>query len=296
MSTLVSVRDLHKNYGSTTALAGISFEVEKGQRFGLVGADGAGKSTCLRILAGLEQAPGEVQWAKRELQLGWMPQKFSLYGDLSVLENLDFYGQVYGLGKSERLRRAEELLHFVHLWEFKQRRAAALSGGMKQKLALSCALIHQPQVLLLDEPTVGVDPVSRQDFAALLQELRTQGMTVVMSTPYMDEGAACDQVALFHQGRILMQGPPQKLCQDLPMQLWEISFAHSTHFSMQSPLPPGIDLIYPAAGQLRCFTTKDLSLSEVKKTLEDFFPSMQMLQPCAVELEDLLIWTLGGKS
>lgn len=298
----VWVQDLHKSFGDVHALRGIRFSVPQGQRFGIVGADGAGKSTCLRILASLESADsGHVQVLGLDphkeskilrSKLGWMPQKFSLYGDLSVWENLDFYGQIYGLAKQRRKERAFELLRFVHLDEFSGRRASKLSGGMKQKLALACALLHQPELLILDEPTVGVDPVSRQDFRLLLDELRSKGLSVLMSTPYMDEGEACDQVALFHEGQILALGKPAELGQGLPSQLWELQFAQSKHYSMTEHAPAPFNFIYPGGGQLRGFSALGLDPSLVRSSAQNAFPDLIDCIPIACGLEDLLIWHL----
>jgi ABC-2 type transport system ATP-binding protein len=212
----VEVRDLRKAFGREEALAGLSFRVERGQVFGLVGPDGAGKTTVLRILAGLlPPDSGTVRVlgldaatngeAVKE-RLGYMSQRFGLYGDLTVEENVAFYADLYGVGREERREREVELYRFSGLEPFRKRRAAALSGGMKQKLGLCCALIHTPELLLLDEPTNGVDPVSRRDFWKILHRLLERGVTIVVSTAYLDEAERCHRVGLLHRGRLLAEG------------------------------------------------------------------------------------------
>ena len=211
MSSAVVVNALTKRYGSVVALDAISFEVSDGELFGLVGPDGAGKTTLFRILTtlllpdsgsatvlGLDVAAD--LWAIRS-RVGYMPGTFSLYPDLSVRENLDFFASVFGT----TVDKGYELIAPIYrqLEPFRDRRADALSGGMKQKLALSCALVHRPDILLLDEPTTGVDAVSRREFWDQLRALASSGLTIVVSTPYMDEALRCDRVALIHAGRLL---------------------------------------------------------------------------------------------
>jgi ABC-2 type transport system ATP-binding protein len=223
MPTIVA-HQLERRFGATRALAGLSFAVERGELFGLVGADGAGKTTTIRVLAGLivldgghaevaghDAASGDA--ALRE-SLGLVPQQASLYPDLSVAENLRFFARLFCLSKAEFRERSNRLLAITRLGPFVGRRAEALSGGMYKKLALACALLHRPEVLLLDEPTVGVDPVSRRELWALLHDFVHDGMTVVLSTPYMDEAERCHRVALVHQGRLLLEGEPSALLAD----------------------------------------------------------------------------------
>ncbi len=219
----LEARDLHKRFGATQALAGLRFSVRAGELYGLVGPDGAGKTTAIRALAGLiDLDAGEVRVlgvdprrggaAVRE-SLGLMPQQYSLYRDLSVAENLRFFSRLYVLPRPVFRERSERLLAITRLERFLDRRADALSGGMYKKLALACALLHQPKVLLLDEPTNGVDPVSRRELWALLHEFVEGGMTVLVSTPYMDEAERCDRVGLVHRGRLLLEGEPRALMQ-----------------------------------------------------------------------------------
>jgi ABC-2 type transport system ATP-binding protein len=219
----LEARDLRRRFGDVAALAGLSFAVRPGELYGLVGPDGAGKTTAIRALAGLlDLDAGEARVrgldplrggrAVREA-LGLMPQAFSLYRDLTVMENLRFFGLVYCLSRSAFRERTGRLLALTRLGPFGDRRADALSGGMYKKLALACALLHQPEVLVLDEPTNGVDPVSRRELWALLHEFVHGGMAVLVSTPYMDEAERCDRVGLIHRGGLLLEGGPRELIQ-----------------------------------------------------------------------------------
>ena len=212
----VRVENVKKSYGPTVALSSVTLSAAAGEMFGLIGPDGAGKTTLMRILASLIGADEGEAWILgrsvrteaprvREI-IGYMPQHFSLYPDLSVAENMRFFADLFDVPAAERKRRTEELLDFSRLGAFVKRRAGALSGGMKQKLALSCALIHTPEVLLLDEPTTGVDPVSRRDFWDMLERLRSRGTTIVVSTPYMNEASLCQHLVFIHKGRILAAG------------------------------------------------------------------------------------------
>jgi ABC-2 type transport system ATP-binding protein len=217
----LEARGLVKRFGETVALAGLSFAVRRGELYGLVGPDGAGKTTAIRALAGLVlQDEGEALVLGRDPRrggtalresLGMMPQQYSLYRDLSVAENLRFFGRIYGLRRAAYRERSLRLLELTRLAPFLDRRAEQLSGGMYKKLALACALLHEPQVLILDEPTNGVDPVSRRELWALLHEFVGSGMTVLLSTPYMDEAERCTRVGLMDLGRLVIEGEPREL-------------------------------------------------------------------------------------
>ena len=212
----IRVEKITKSHGDTIALSSVSFSVEPGEMFGLIGPDGAGKTTLMRILVSLIDPDGGEAWvlgfpvrsgaARMQEAIGYMPQHFSLYSDLTVGENIRFFADLFGVSKEARVARTEELLDFSRLGPFVKRRAGALSGGMKQKLALSCALVHTPRVLVLDEPTTGVDPVSRRDFWDMLEKLRAQGVTIVVSTPYMNEASLCGHMVFIHKGTILASG------------------------------------------------------------------------------------------
>ena len=215
----LSARGLVRRFGPVTALDGLSFEVEEGELYGLVGPDGAGKTTAIRALAGLVRIDGgearvlgvDPAGGRVRERLGLMPQQYSLYRDLSVAENLRFFSRLYVLPRDVYRERKARLLDITRLGPFVDRRADALSGGMYKKLALACALLHEPEVLLLDEPTNGVDPVSRRELWALLHEFVHGGMTVLVSTPYMDEAERCHRVGLVHRGRLLLEGDPREL-------------------------------------------------------------------------------------
>ncbi len=208
---MISLQGISKIFGAITALDNISFEINKGEIFGLIGPDGSGKSTLLRILATLlRPSAGHAKIGKYDVEvdykairkiIGYMPGQFSLYPDLSVEENLNFFAHIFGTRLEENYFLLRDI--FTYLEPFRKRRASHLSGGMKQKLALSCALIHRPTILLLDEPTTGIDPVSRAEFLMLLKNLKKHEITILISTPYMDEASACDRIALFKNGKLL---------------------------------------------------------------------------------------------
>jgi len=218
---VVEARNLRMSFGSTLAVDGVNLSVGPGQAYGLVGPDGAGKTTTMRLLVGVLRAgSGEVRILGQDLRragasalahVGYLAQRFSLYEELTVQENLDFFGTVRSVRGAEMAARSAELLRFVGLTGFERRLAGQLSGGMKQKLGLACALVHSPRLLLLDEPTTGVDPVTRQDFWQLIIRLLAEGVAVVVSTPYMDEAARCNRLGFMHHGHILMQGSPREL-------------------------------------------------------------------------------------
>jgi ABC-2 type transport system ATP-binding protein len=221
LSIEIEVHRLRKSFDKLVAVSDLSFTAPAGQIFGLVGPDGAGKSTTIRMLAGiLPPDAGEIQVAGCDVVaepeavksvISYMPQRFGLYEDLTVDENIRFYADLFGVGRRQRERRAEELLKACAMNEFRRRLAGKLSGGMKQKLGLVCALIHTPRVLLLDEPTTGVDPVSRREFWAMLYALLDQGVTILVSTSYLDEAERCHRLALLYQGRLLSCDRPEHL-------------------------------------------------------------------------------------
>jgi drug efflux transport system ATP-binding protein len=230
---LLETEGLVKDYGSTRALDGLDLQVRSGEIVGLVGPDGAGKTTTMRLLCGaLSPTQGRVRVAGFELpqeaekarqHIGYLSQRFSLYGDLTVAENLDFFGEVFDVPDEERHRRSKELLHFAGLEAFADRPAIALSGGMQKKLGLATALVHRPQVLLLDEPTGGVDPVARQEFWMLLVGLLRGGSAVLVSTPYMDEAMRFNRVVFMDKGKALMNGKPRELLQILDGRVLELA-------------------------------------------------------------------------
>ncbi len=226
----LTITNISKSYNGNKALQNISFEVNDGEIFGLIGPDGAGKTTLFRILTTLLIADeGNAMVAGLDVvsdykairqSVGYMPGKFSLYQDLTVEENLKFFATIFGTTIEENYDLIKEI--YIQIEPFKKRRAGKLSGGMKQKLALSCALIHKPKVLFLDEPTTGVDPVSRKEFWEMLKRLQLKGITILVSTPYMDEASLCDRIALIQQGSILEIDTPESIVKRYPKTIYNI--------------------------------------------------------------------------
>lgn len=297
----IEAEDIHKTYNGTGALHGVSIAVRRGELFGLIGPDGAGKTSLIRIMATLllpdsgrvavEGLDVVRDYARIRRIIGYMPGKFSLYEDLSVEENLHFFARLFGSNIQENYPLIRDI--YTQIEPFRKRRAGKLSGGMKQKLALCCALIHRPAVLLLDEPTTGVDPVSRKEFWDMLDHLKSQGMTILVSTPYMDEAARCDRVALMHQGHILQSASPgeiiaawdrpllavrgsspHRLLQDLRRQPWAhtvYSFGHSLHLTLNQVMDPAeIVRILNALGH------GDTEVMGIAPSIEDCF--MELIQ------------------
>lgn len=230
MKRVLKLENLSKRYGKLIAVNNISLSVGMGEMFGLVGPDGAGKTTTIRILCGLlkhdsgsvEVLGSDLKKKKKEIQnqIGYLSQKFSLYGDLSVDENIEFFADIHNIAEFDR--RRNELLKFTRLIPFRDRFAENLSGGMKQKLALACSLIHKPKILFLDEPTTGVDPVSRRDFWKILSDLKREGITIFMTTPYLDEAERCNRVAMMNKGEIIALNTPQHIKESINKQAIEI--------------------------------------------------------------------------
>jgi len=226
----VSANTLNKSYDGVKALKSLSFEVEHGEIYGIIGPDGAGKTTLFRILATLMLADGGTaaidgldvakEYKRVRGRIGYMPGRFSLYQDLTIEENLNFFATMFHTTIEENYQLIKDI--YKQIEPFKKRRAGKLSGGMKQKLALSCALIHKPSVLLLDEPTTGVDPVSRLEFWEMLKKLKEQGIAILVSTPYMDEAALCDKIALISNGEFMRTDTPQNIIASYPEILWSV--------------------------------------------------------------------------
>lgn len=290
----IAADGLVRDYGSVHAVRGIDLSVAPGELYGLVGPDGAGKSTTISCIAGLmHPTRGQVQvlgedpmarGSRAREQLGLMPQQYSLYGDLSIAENLQFFGRLFGIKKSEFRARTQRLLEITRLSRFTERRADALSGGMYKKLALCCALLHRPSVLLMDEPTNGVDPVSRRELWELIYELTGEGMAVLVSTPYMDEAARCHRVGLLHEGQIIAEGAPGALAQALEHEVYELLGGErerlysqlSQHSSVVAASPAGARLrvvVEPGAGAALQPEVQALgaSMQRVSPSFEDLF-------------------------
>jgi ABC-2 type transport system ATP-binding protein len=228
----IQTKNLTKAFGAIVAVDHLELSVNRGEIFGLVGPDGSGKTTIMRMFSGiLPPTEGEAwildysitkQAEPLKEKIGYMAQRFALYGDLTVMENIHFYADLYDVPKKDRPGRIARLLSFSNLSPFQGRLAQNLSGGMKQKLGLACALVHTPEILFLDEPTNGVDPVSRRDFWNILYDLLREGVTIFISTAYLDEAERCHRIALMHQGKLLSVGTPDEIKKLLPGELWEI--------------------------------------------------------------------------
>jgi len=230
MKSFIKISDLFKTYDKVEAVRGVTMDVSKGEMFGLVGPDGAGKTTCIRIMCGLlgfdsglvEMMGENISTHKKHIQqsIGYLSQKYSMYGDLSIDENIEFFAEIHNV--RDYKDRRNELLEFTRLINFRDRLADQLSGGMKQKLALACALIHKPKILFLDEPTTGVDPVSRRDFWKILSGLLKDGITIVMTTPYLDEAERCNRVAMMNKGKLIALDTPANIKAEITEDIIEI--------------------------------------------------------------------------
>lgn len=287
----VVVENLSKSYGKVKALQNISFEVDKGEIYGIIAPDGAGKTTLFRILTTLLLADSGsasvcgcdvVRDYKKIRQIcGYMPGRFSLYGDLSVKENLSFFASLFNTTIAENYHLVEDI--YKQIEPFKNRRASALSGGMKQKLALCCALIHRPEILFLDEPTTGVDPVSRAEFWDMLSRLRAEGITIIVSTPYMDEAARCSRIALMQSGRILQENTPQGIIDSYSKELYSIKGENMYSLLKAIREWQGTDSCY-AFGDSHHLTLKagydiaalsiDAKIKKIQPTIEDCFMTL----------------------
>src|SRR6202047_2673509 len=260
---IVAAQGLTRRFGPLTAVNQLDLEVEQGEIFALVGPDGAGKTTTMRLLCGLmDPTEGKAIVAGHDVskepdavkdQIGYMAQRFGLYGDLTVNENMAFYGDLFGILGREREELAGRLLQMTRMEPFRKRQAAKLSGGMKQKLALMCTLLHHPEVLFLDEPTNGVDPVSRRDFWAILYQLVRDGLTVFVTTAYLDEAERCNRVGLMNQGRMIRCESPKALKQSLEEKCYEVESADQRAARAFLQTQPGVLTVEPYGAKLHLF-------------------------------------------
>lgn len=287
---MISINNISKTYAGKQpvhALDNINLQIEKGELFGLIGPDGAGKTSLFRILTTLLLADEgtatvdstDVVNGFREIRnrIGYMPGRFSLYQDMTIEENLNFFADVFNTSIEANYDLIKDI--YVQIEPFKKRRAGKLSGGMKQKLALCCALIHKPNVLFLDEPTTGVDPVSRKEFWDMLKKLKKQNITIMVSTPYMDEASMCDRIALIQTGKILSVNTPQQIVTDYPHKLYAAKAKDNYHLLEQLKNQRNISLCYISGEYLHVIfdgnDTKidfpDYELKEIEPTIEDCF-------------------------
>ncbi len=291
----ITVSNISKSYKEVKALQNISFEVKPNEIFGLIGPDGAGKTTLFRILTTLLIAnEGEATVAGFDVlndfkeirkHVGYMPGRFSLYQDLTVEENLNFFATIFGTTIEENYELIKEI--YVQIEPFKDRRAGKLSGGMKQKLALSCALIHKPKVLFLDEPTTGVDPVSRKEFWEMLKRLQKKEITILVSTPYMDEAALCDRIALIQDGRILQIDTPESIVKQYPKTIYNVSANNMYQLINMLKAYQHQHSVYPF-GEFVHYTDKreDFNPKDLKQYLEEQKLSNISIEKTHATIED----------
>ena len=293
--SIIEINNLSKSYGKTKALDNVSFNVERGELFGLIGPDGAGKTTLFRLLTTLlTPDEGSATVDGRDIvkdylnirsQVGYMPGRFSLYPDLTVEENLEFFAALFGVTVKESYDLIAPIYRQIE--PFRKRRAGKLSGGMKQKLALSCALIHRPNVLFLDEPTTGVDAVSRREFWDMLSQLKTQGITILVSTPYMDEASRCDRIALCNEGHILGVNTPQNFVHDFNEMLYGIRAKDMFSLLQRARSIEGVAACYPFGEYHHLIANDNFKFSIFTSQLSD----LEGLEICTQEpsIEDVFI-------
>jgi ABC-2 type transport system ATP-binding protein len=299
MSFAVELKDVHKSFttGKTVvnALKEISFQVNRGESFGLIGPDGAGKTTLFRILTTLMLADKGDAWVDgfevvkdyKEIRkrVGYMPGRFSLYQDLTVEENLSFFATLFNTSLEENYDLVKSI--YQQIEPFKKRRAGALSGGMKQKLALSCALIHKPSVLFLDEPTTGVDAVSRKEFWELLRQLQEKGITIIVSTPYMDEASLCDRVALMQEGRIMEINSPKGITESFKKPLWAVRSSQMYQLMLDLRKSEEIETCYPFGQYHHIVFKNDINTTEEAKQVMQNLPEKDIeVQRILATIED----------
>jgi ABC-2 type transport system ATP-binding protein len=295
----VEAKGLSRYFGDLAAVAGIDLAVESGEIFGIVGPDGAGKTTTLRLLVGLiEPTDGAVAVIGQDVRthgaevrdrIGYMPQVFGQYVDLTVQENMDFYADLFGVEASERIPLFERLLQMTRMEPFRDRRAGRLSGGMKQKLALMCTLLHQPQALFLDEPTNGVDPVSRRDFWAILYQLVKDGLTVIVATSYLDEAERCNRVALMYKGRIIEQAPPGDIKHALDATCCAIRCSDTRAARRFLHDRPGILSVEIFGMELHAFLERPMNMATVSTVLAEHGFESVLVRDVVPSLEDAFI-------
>lgn len=303
MDTSLSVTSITKSYKEIIALKGVSFDVKKGELFGLVGPDGAGKSSLFKIIVTLLKPDSGNCFLEnldvtkditsvREI-IGYMPGKFSLYQDLSIEENLEFFATAFGTTVRDNYELIKDI--YTQIEPFKKRKAGALSGGMKQKLALCCALIHKPKVLLLDEPTTGVDAVSRKEFWQMLKQIQKKGITIVVSTPYMDEASLCDRIALIQNGEILSMEKPEVIAASFPLSLFKIEAVNIYNLLKVLREWNETEYCYPFGEYIHWASKKNTLLSDIVNYLnENGFNNVEV-KSTSPTIEDTFIYLMQKK-
>ncbi len=311
-ASLIYAQSLTKRYPTQKidAITGLDFSIPRGQLYGLVGPDGAGKTTTLRILSTvMEQSSGTASIAgcdvkteadKARHHIGYMPQNFSLYPDLSVIENLNFFANLHAVPPERKDIRIPELLAFSRLDRFRSRRAGKLSGGMKKKLALACALVHDPDVLLLDEPSTGVDPVSRRELWVILAEVVQRGVAVLVSTPYMDEAERCHRVGVLYRGELLTSGAPEDLEAGLPYDIVEVKARPRKEMRRVVERTDGILDWRPVGDRLRLTVPNtDSNAKRVIRALKSGFKreglDVSILRQTKTTMEDVFVHLVAGQ-
>ncbi|WP_019879453.1 ABC transporter ATP-binding protein [Succinispira mobilis] len=292
---MIEIKNLNKNFSQKKVLSDINLFIKKQEIFGLVGADGAGKTTLLRIILDLlKPESGFVKFAKNNLEnsikekIAYVPQTFSLYNNLTVLENINLIASCYGLKQKNIQNQTKEILEFTSLYEYKDRFAEKLSGGMKQKLALASALIHNPEIIFLDEPTTGVDPVSRREFWQLLHYINRQGTTIIVSTPYMDEAEFCHRIAFIDNGKIIECDTPDNLVKNYPNQLLALQIIGV--FPNLSTINNIIDIsIFGQDYHIAVSNNSDSTIEEIHLACKENNCQIVCLKPIAPNLEDVFI-------
>ena len=294
--TSITIHNLSKSYGDTHAVQHLSLEVKKGELFGLIGPDGAGKTTVFRMLTTLllpDEGTASIEgwdivkdYKEIRKHVGYMPGRFSLYQDLTVEENLIFFATVFGTTISENYDLIKDI--YEQIKPFSNRRADKLSGGMKQKLALCCALIHKPKVLLLDEPTTGVDVVSRKEFWQILARLKAQGISILVSTPYMDEASLCDRIALLQSGKVLSTSTPEQIIAQYPTALYAVKAPNLYALLQHLRNHPHIDSCYPFGEYLHITLNAAVPPESIVQELTPTFPHLEW-HPITPTIEDSFI-------
>jgi len=300
MEAMIRTRDLTRRFGALTAVDRLNLEIPKGEIFGLVGPDGAGKSTTLRVLTGLlDPSDGEAWVAGHDVakdpqavkdRIGYMAQRFGLYSDLTVDENMEFYADLFGIPQSERDRLLPELLRMTRMEPFRDRQAGKLSGGMKQKLGLMCTLLHRPEILFLDEPTNGVDPVSRRDFWAILYQLVKDGITVLVTTAYLDEAERCARVGLMYNGRLILCDAPDAARHRISEQCYQVESADPRAARDTLMESEGVLCAEPSGASLHLFmSAQQTSPEALQRKLEQNGRGTAVFTQIVPSLEDVFI-------